>query len=80
MTNRNSNFGTESSCELLVTEYLLKTYGPYLTVEQYASFFKLKVSTVHKQISDETIAVKPVKFGRNNLFAVSKVADTLHGR
>lgn len=69
------NLGAELSMKILM---LNDRYGDSLTVEQYAEYFKLKESTVYKQISDETIAVRPVKIGRENLFCVIEVAKLFY--
>jgi|Cruoilmetagenom7_1024161.scaffolds.fasta_scaffold251058_2 hypothetical protein len=63
--------GTELTLKIV---FLHKRYGECLTVEQYSELFGIKPSTVFKQISDETVAIKPTKVGRNNLFSVIDVA------
>lgn len=57
---------------------IIDQYGAALDIDQYAEFMKLKRETVIRQISDETIAVRPSKFGKQNLFSAVDLAKAIH--
>lgn len=70
---------SEFSAEVLYTAACLtQKYGESLNVNEYAELMEIKHSTVEKQISDETIALKPIKVGRVNKFPTIEVAKLLH--
>lgn len=67
------------SAEVLYTAACLtEKFGPTLNTEQYGSYFNIKTTTVERQISNETIAVKPKKIGRENIFTAIEIAKHLH--
>ncbi|MBW8191942.1 hypothetical protein K0504_12925 [Neiella marina] len=62
------------------TAMLIMQFGPLMCSEQYAELFDIKHGTVERQISDETIAVKPKKVGRKNFFPTVSVALLVHAK
>lgn len=70
-----NDFGAEV---LYTAACLTERFGESLSVDDYATLMNIKPTTVEKQISDETIALKPTKIGRVNKFPVIEVAKLLH--
>lgn len=65
--------------ELLFTAINLTTkYGELMSAKQYAHLMGVKLGTIEKQISNETIPIEPVKFGRLNFFPTIEVAKMFH--
>ena len=64
---------------IFTATFLNEKYGPMLTAQQYCEQFNIKTNTLERQISNETVAIKPRKVGKANFFPTIEVAKYMHG-